>query len=128
MVGSIAAAYAYANDQSLASLNNSGNMVLLDTTSGFSNSVLGSQNYTVQVGDTLQSLAQAIYGDSRYDYILAQANGLQPGTPLTAGTILKIPQLTTHTNSASTFKPYSQSAIVNGAGRLARPAKRIAMA
>jgi hypothetical protein len=124
-VGSNATVYAYENDEGLASVNNSATVNVLDTTSGFSNSVLGSQNYTVHTGDTLQSLAQAIYGDSHYDYILAQANGLRAGSPLTPGSILKIPQVTTHTNASHTFKPYSVSAILSGSASAAETTARL---
>ena len=71
--------FMYAEGQGLGSMSNQGAFYLLNTSSGFSNSDLGTQSYVVQAGDTLQSLAQNIYGDSNYNYIIADANGLQIG-------------------------------------------------
>ena len=105
--------YLYAQDNGLGSEDNLKGINVLATTGGFSNGVLGTQGYTVQVGDTLDSVAQRVYGDSRYAYLIAQANGLQLGSPLTMGMVLHIPQATTATNSSSTFQPYAQSAIVS---------------
>ncbi|MFK2902240.1 LysM peptidoglycan-binding domain-containing protein, partial [Dyella jejuensis] len=72
---------------------------MLATTGGFSNGTLGTQNYTVHNGDTLASIAQAIYGDSNYSYILAQANGLAADSQPPVGMVLNIPQVTTSANA-----------------------------
>ncbi|MBM7127745.1 LysM peptidoglycan-binding domain-containing protein [Dyella flava] len=103
----------YANQQSLGSVNSDGAINVLATTGGFTNSTNGTQNYTVKSGDTLQSLAQEIYGDSNYGYIIAEANGLEPGSSLTVGMTLQIPQVTTTANNANTFQPSTQSAVAN---------------
>jgi YD repeat-containing protein len=105
--------YLYAQDNGLGSEDNLKGINVLATTGGFSNGVLGTQGYTVQSGDTLDSVAQRMFGDSRYAYLIAQANGLPLGGPLAVGMLLHIPQVTTGTNSANTFQPYAQSAIVS---------------
>ena len=105
--------YLYAQDNGLGSEDNLKGINVLATTGGFSNGVLGTQGYTVQVGDTLDSVAQSVYGDGRYAYLIAQANGLQLGSSLTVGMVLHIPQATTATNASNTFQPYAQSAIVS---------------
>jgi LysM repeat protein len=105
--------FMYAEGQGLGSMSNQGAFFLLNTSSGFSNSDLGTQTYVVQAGDTLQSLAQNIYGDSNYSYIIASANGLQIDSNLVVGMTLEIPQVTTSANNTTTFEPYKQNAIVN---------------
>ena len=106
-------AFLYANGQGLGSDNNIQGMNLLSTTGGFANGALGTQNYTVIAGDTLAIVAQRVYGDSDYAYVLAQDNGLSLNSPLPVGLMLRIPQITTATNNAHTFQPYAQSAIVD---------------
>ncbi|QRN52051.1 LysM peptidoglycan-binding domain-containing protein [Dyella caseinilytica] len=106
--------YESVNEQQLGSTTTAGAINVLSTTGGYSNSTTGTQSYTVQAGDTLQSLAQEIYGDSNYYYILAQANGLSPTATLTAGMVLHIPQVTTAANAYNTYQPYSASNAVSG--------------
>ena len=106
--------YASVNEAQLGSIDTAGNINVLSTTGGFSNGSSGTQSYTVQAGDTLQSLAQAIYGDSNYYYILAQANGLSLSATLTAGMVLHIPQVTTTANSSGTYQPYSAGNVISG--------------
>jgi YD repeat-containing protein len=105
--------YASVSENQLGSTTTAGAINVLSTTGGYSNSTTGTQSYTVQVGDTLQSLAQAIYGDSNDYYIIAQANGLSPTATLTAGMVLRIPQITTSANAANTYQPYSASNLVS---------------
>ncbi|MFZ2752210.1 MAG: putative Ig domain-containing protein, partial [Lysobacteraceae bacterium] len=63
---------------------------------------------TVLEGETLQSLAQRVYGTSTLWYVLADANGLSDATaPLTAGVQLKTPSVGVNSNDANTFKPYN---------------------
>ncbi|MBN8640094.1 MAG: LysM peptidoglycan-binding domain-containing protein, partial [Anaerolineae bacterium] len=77
--------------------------------------VVGSGSYTVGggvvtvlEGETLQGLAQRVYGTSTLWYVLADANGLSdPGAELTAGVQLKAPSASVNTNDANTFKPYN---------------------
>lgn len=69
--------------------------------------------YSVQAGDTLQTIAQAAYGDSSQWYLIANANGLRGNEDLRVGQTLVIPTSVggTH-NTAETFKPYDPSKIV----------------
>ncbi|MBN8451452.1 MAG: putative Ig domain-containing protein, partial [Candidatus Accumulibacter sp.] len=65
---------------------------------------------TVLQGETLQGLAQRVYGTSTLWYVLADANGLSdPNAQLTAGVQLKAPSASVNVNDANTFKPYNPS-------------------
>ncbi|WP_197334563.1 LysM peptidoglycan-binding domain-containing protein [Ralstonia syzygii] len=68
--------------------------------------------YPVKSGDTLQSIAQAAYGDSQLWYQIAQANGLSGNADLRVGQIINIPTRVggTH-NTANTFAPYDPSKV-----------------
>ncbi|MGF1726801.1 LysM peptidoglycan-binding domain-containing protein [Photobacterium nomapromontoriensis] len=69
--------------------------------------------YTVQTNDSLQRISQMVYGDSRYWYLIADANGLSPNDKLTAGKSLVIPNQHTQTyNGAESFKPYNESEVL----------------
>ncbi len=59
--------------------------------------------HPVQAGDTLQSSAQAAYGDSSMWYLIADANGIQDNSGLRVGQILNIPTKVgaTHNNSST---------------------------
>jgi nucleoid-associated protein YgaU len=50
-----------------------------------------SSSYTVAGGDTLQSIAQAVWGDSSLWYLIADANGLNAGSALALGSTISIP-------------------------------------
>ncbi|AJK45877.1 LysM peptidoglycan-binding domain-containing protein [Burkholderia plantarii] len=66
-----------------------------------------SGQWTVRDGDTLQSVASALWGDSSLWYILADANGLKNGDELRLGQLLTVPNKVTNIhNNATTFKPY----------------------
>lgn len=61
----------------------------------------------MRAGDTLQSIAQAVWGDSALWYRLAQANALYGEAGLAAGQVLTIPPgVQRSTLSASTLRPY----------------------
>ena len=68
--------------------------------------------YPVKSGDTLQSIAQAAYGDSQLWYQIAQANGLSGNADLRVGQIVNIPTRVggTH-NTSNTFAPYDPSKV-----------------
>jgi len=64
-------------------------------------------SYTVRGGDTLRSVAQAVWGDAALWYVLADANGLSADEALKPNTTLVIPNKVTNIhNTAQTFKPY----------------------
>ncbi|KAB0466261.1 LysM peptidoglycan-binding domain-containing protein, partial [Vibrio chagasii] len=70
-------------------------------------------SYTVKSGDTLQQIAQAVFGDSRYWYLVADANGLSPNEKPPTGQVLVIPNVHTQTfNGAESFKPYNESEVL----------------
>jgi YD repeat-containing protein len=80
------------------------NYTAINTNSGAESSA---GQYTVRQGDTLDGIAQSLWGDASLWYMLAQANGLSGNANLTAGQILTIPAgVTNFRNNASTFKPY----------------------
>jgi LysM repeat protein len=63
--------------------------------------------YTVQQGDTLQSIAQAVWGDANFWYLIADANGIQSNDQLIAGMDIVIPNKVANvSNSSSTFRVY----------------------
>lgn len=69
--------------------------------------------YIVRGNDTLQRISQAVYGDSRYWYLIADANGLSPSDKLVEGKSLVIPNQHTQTfNGAESFKPYNESEVL----------------
>jgi len=81
------------------------NQALTPVTSYVQGSDAGS--YTARAGDTLESIAANLWGDSSLWYLLASANGLSgPGAP-GAGRTLAIPaNVMASGHSAKTFKPY----------------------
>ncbi|HEF5873488.1 TPA: LysM peptidoglycan-binding domain-containing protein, partial [Burkholderia cenocepacia] len=63
--------------------------------------------WTVRDGDSLKSIASALWGDETLWYVLADANGLKSTDELKAGRLLTVPNKVTNVhNTASTFKPY----------------------
>lgn len=67
--------------------------------------------YVVMAGDSLQSIAQSAYGDSKLWYRIADANGLGGDADLRVGQALTIPAGVTNGNDATTFKPYDPTRI-----------------
>jgi len=73
----------------------------------------GASIYTVAQGDTLQSIAKTVYGDSQQWYRIAQANGLTGSQDLQLGQALRIPALASGAhNNSTTFKPYDPSKVI----------------
>ena len=69
--------------------------------------------YTVRTGDTLRSIALAVWGDGDLWYILADANGLSGSTNLVAGQTLTIPNKVTNIhNTSETFRVYNAGEII----------------
>ncbi len=105
-------AFIYAAGQQVASLDHAGKIDVLSRLTGFSNSNAGRGQVQVLAGETLQGVAQRVYGNASLWYILAAANGLTgPEDAPPAGTTLTVPEVRTNRNDAGTFKPYSASEI-----------------
>ncbi len=67
-------------------------------------------SYAVQRGDTLQSIAQNVWGDAALWYKIAEANGLSAASGLIEGQRLTLPTgVVRSTNNASTLNPYDPS-------------------
>jgi len=63
--------------------------------------------WTVQAGETLQSIAAAAWGDASLWWLIADANGLNGSETLVANQVLHLPaQVSNVHNNADTFKPY----------------------
>ena len=101
--------YVFVNGQQVAHYDDGGTLDVLDQVTAFSNTQGGTSDYVVQTGDTLKSIAQAMYGNASLWYVIAQANALSSDDQLAVGQDLTIPQVTTHENDATTFKPYNPS-------------------
>jgi len=81
--------------------------------------------YTVQDGDTLESIAYQIWGDSSFWYMIADANGLSGSETLVAGQDLIIPNKVHNAhNSADTYRVYDPNeAIGNNSPTAPKPQK-----
>jgi LysM domain len=67
----------------------------------------GAGGYTARAGESLQSIAASLWGDSSLWYKLAEANGLSGAASLREGQILRLPAgVIKNTHNASTFSPY----------------------
>lgn len=65
-------------------------------------------SYTAKDGDTLSSIARAVWGDSTLWYLIADANGLTNGDHIVAGQVLSIPnKVSNFHNTSSTFRVYN---------------------
>jgi phage tail protein X len=86
----------------------------------------GGGRYEVQAGDTLQSIAQSVYGDANLWYKIAQANGLSGAGHLAAGTALSLPSgITRSSFNAGTVTPYNAGeAIGDTSPTNAKPPKK----
>ncbi|MDH5328175.1 MAG: putative Ig domain-containing protein [Gammaproteobacteria bacterium] len=77
------------------------------------NSIGGTGSYVVKSGDTLQSIAFAIWGDASLWYLLADANNLELEGELSVNQVLIIPSLVTTPHfSADTVVPYNPLEII----------------
>jgi YD repeat-containing protein len=64
-------------------------------------------SYTVRAGETLESIARNLWGDSSLWYQLASANGLSgPGSPGEGRTLAIPANAMSNAHNASTFRPY----------------------
>lgn len=82
---------------------------------------------TARSGDTLQGLAQQLWGDSGLWYKLAEANGLSGAEPLVEGQTLRIPSgVMRNTFNAASTTPYDPAAAIGDVTpSSAKPPKRL---
>ncbi|WP_221928406.1 LysM peptidoglycan-binding domain-containing protein [Pseudomonas kilonensis] len=107
--------YLYYQGAALANIGNASAPEISDTFTPISTDYpeRTPSNYVVNQGDTLESIAQSVWGDSKMWYLIADANGLDPSKPLNPGDNLKIPNVVSSThNDATTFKPYSPDDVI----------------
>ena len=70
-------------------------------------------SYTVKSGDSLQKISHSLFGDSRYWYLIADANGLSPTEKPLTGQVLLVPNIHAQTfNGTDSFKPYNESEVL----------------
>jgi YD repeat-containing protein len=102
--------YFYVNGQQYIHSNNDKLFDVTSQVTAFSSGD-GAGQYVVQEGDSLRTIAQAVYGNASMWYVVAQANALNGDNDLTVGLTLTIPSITTTKNDSTTFKPYNPSEI-----------------
>ena len=72
-----------------------------------------SGSYTVRDGDTLQGVAQQVWGDTSLWYLIAEANGMAGTETLRGGQVLRIPNgVTTIHNNSQTLRPYNPAEVI----------------
>ncbi|MDU9030471.1 LysM peptidoglycan-binding domain-containing protein [Pseudomonas mediterranea] len=111
----VAQTYLYYQGAALANIGNASAPEVSDTFTPISPDYPGRtpSNYVVNQGDTLESIAQSVWGDSGMWYLIADANGLASSDELTPGDSLKIPNVVSSThNDATTFKPYDPDDVI----------------
>ncbi|MCY0916351.1 LysM peptidoglycan-binding domain-containing protein [Massilia antarctica] len=70
----------------------------------------GMQSYTVKGGESLQNIADSMYGNASLWYLIADANGLSGNETLKAGQVLRVPSSSqSGTIDAAAHKVYSDS-------------------
>ena len=105
--------FTYSNGQLIGGVSQAGsNLDARSRLTAYSNSDIGRSAVTVQSGDTLQSIAQRVYGNSSLWYVLASANAITDDSQLVAGTELVAPSVKVSKNDAGTFKPYDPNEII----------------
>ncbi|MDR3443766.1 putative Ig domain-containing protein [Dyella sp.] len=102
--------YVYANGQQIGDMDEAGDINVSGTLTGFSSG--NPTQYVVASGDTLESIAQSVYGNSSLAYIIAAANGLTGDNGLVVGQAITVPSVTTNANTSTTFKPYNPGQII----------------
>ncbi|MDG9930399.1 LysM domain-containing protein, partial [Pseudomonas sp. GD04042] len=106
--------YVMHNGNVLASVGNNSTPEIYDTIASISPNEMerAPTNYVIVDGDTLQNIAQKIWGDSSMWYLIADANGLSASSALERGTTLTIPNIAgSHSNNADTFKAYDANEV-----------------
>ncbi|MGO4502617.1 putative Ig domain-containing protein [Dyella sp. 2YAF14] len=102
--------YVYVNGQLIGDMDGAGGISVSGNLTGFSSG--NPTQYVVAAGDTLESIAQSVYGNSSLAYIIAAANGLTGDSGLVVGQGITVPSVTTHSNTSTTFKPYNPGQII----------------
>jgi YD repeat-containing protein len=102
--------YVYANGQLIGDMDEGGGISISGNLTGFSSG--NPTQYVVQAGDTLESIAQSVYGNSSLAYVIAAANGITDDSGLVVGQGITVPSVTTNANTATTFKPYNARQII----------------
>jgi phage tail protein X len=75
--------------------------------SGSAANSAGGGTTTAQANETLSAASWRVYGDSRYWFVLAEANGFGIAVEaLPGGILLRVPELRVTRNNADTFKTY----------------------
>nr|WP_229522336.1 LysM peptidoglycan-binding domain-containing protein [Massilia antarctica] len=73
----------------------------------------GMQSYTVKGGESLQNIADSMYGNASLWYLIADANGLSGNETLKAGQVLRVPSSSqSGTIDSAAHKVYSDSEII----------------
>ena len=68
----------------------------------------GGGSYTVNKGETLQSIAQSVYGDANLWYKIAQLNGISGNVPLSEGQRINLPTgVVRSAHNSGTVSPYN---------------------
>ncbi|AXQ28043.1 LysM peptidoglycan-binding domain-containing protein [Solimonas sp. K1W22B-7] len=76
-------------------------------------------------GESLQSIAAAVWGDASLWYLIASANGLGSSADVVAGMVLEIPaQVTNVHNNSETFKPYNPGDAIGSLQPTPKPPKK----
>jgi YD repeat-containing protein len=101
--------YVYVNGEQVAHYDEGGTLDVLSQVTAFSSGA--TSGYVVQTGDTLKSIAQAVYGNASLWYVIAQANAIDGDSQLAVGQDLTIPEVKTNQNDSTTYKPYNGSEI-----------------
>ncbi|WP_434577356.1 LysM peptidoglycan-binding domain-containing protein [Pseudomonas sp. Z5-35] len=107
--------YFYYNGSALANVGTASAAEISDTYVPISSDYpgLNPSTYILAQGDTLERIAQAVWGDPGMWYLIADANGLDPSKPLLPGDSIQIPNVvSSNHNNASTFKPYDASEVI----------------
>lgn len=112
--------YMIVNGQVLGEETKTADNVLGSNYSGVTSAALAAPpaSYSVQGGgETLQSIAQAVWGDSKLWYLIADANALNSGDTLEVGRILRIPtRVNTIHNDYATYQPYNAGDAIGNVG------------
>ncbi|MFJ4376524.1 hypothetical protein ACIP1T_28400 [Pseudomonas japonica] len=107
--------YLYYQNAALANAGNASAPTITNTLTSISADypAHAPSSYQVKQGDTFQTIAQTVWGDSRMWYLIADANGKDAAQALVAGTSLRIPNVVSSThNTATTFKPYNPNEVI----------------